>query len=175
MSGGTFDYVQFQVRDAIETIEERLSRNGKTVLELWNETPEDRRGLVSSYEKPWSIEDHPYWVDVMAEKEANKALNVTSSFLSSKDRTFNQLSKKELDKWNSIRLKKIKKCIDEQNNSFIGENYSEKTIETIKDMLVTIKKAEIYLQRIDWLFAGEDGESNFIERTEEDLKKAGLE
>lgn len=32
-----------------------------------------------------------------------------------------------------------------------------------------IKKAKIYLQRIDWLLSGDDGEQSFLERLHDDL------
>lgn len=41
-------------------------------------------------------------------------------------------------------------------------------------MVPIIKKAKIYLDRIDWLLAGDDGEDSFLKRIVEDLEKANL-
>ncbi len=48
--------------------------------------------------------------------------------------------------------------------------YSDETFEKFEEALVTLKKAHIYTQRIDWLLSGDDGEYNFHERLKEELK-----
>ena len=65
--------------------------------------------------------------------------------------------------------------IESHNNGIEHKTYSPETIETMKKMLDTIKRAKIYLQRIEWLLSGDDGESDLIERTKEDLKEVGLD
>jgi hypothetical protein len=48
-------------------------------------------------------------------------------------------------------------------------NYSDETIQEFKNGLEVIKKAHIYIQRIDWLLSGDDGEDSFHDRLKEDL------
>ena len=48
-------------------------------------------------------------------------------------------------------------------------DYSDKTLDEFKKSLSIIKKAEIYIQRIDWLISCDDGEETFHERLKEDL------
>ena len=49
--------------------------------------------------------------------------------------------------------------------------YSPETIERFKEGLQKIKEARIYLQRIDWFLSGDDGEDNFHERLNKELKQ----
>lgn len=48
-------------------------------------------------------------------------------------------------------------------------NYSENTLAEFRVAIDVIKKASIYLQRIDWLVSGDDGEDTFHKRLKEDL------
>jgi len=50
-------------------------------------------------------------------------------------------------------------------------NYNEKTIEEFKTAIKTLKIAQVYAQRIDYLIAGDDGEETFHKRLEEDLSR----
>jgi hypothetical protein len=57
----------------------------------------------------------------------------------------------------------------------ISKNYSSDTIEQFKIGNTVLKVAQIYAQRIDWLVSGDDSESSFIKRIENDLKLIGDE
>jgi hypothetical protein len=48
--------------------------------------------------------------------------------------------------------------------------YSKEAIEEFKKGVELIKQAQIYMQRIDWLLSGDDGEESFLKRLKEDLK-----
>lgn len=167
MSGGTFDYSQYQIDYAVEKIEYQLKINRLTIKDNWDSLTEEQRRDVSDYERPWDALYHPYWVDDEASEKANKELGL-------KDGDWEKLSDVSKAKWHEIKHNATKKIMDEHNNSFLGADYSDETIAKIKEMLPIIKRAKIYLDRIDWLFTGDDGEKSFIERTEEDLKNAGL-
>ena len=183
MSGGTFDYVQCRVSEAIENIEEVLRKNNVTVQENWDRADEDARECMAEWERPWDRLKHPWWVDEEAEKKADERFGFEwverpghiGKYREYKGKTVDKLTKKQLDEWNALRWEEIQKLIDDHNNSPVGYFYSEGTVKLIREMLPTIKKAAIYLQRIDWLFAGDDGEDNFRERVDEDLKEAGLD
>ena len=47
--------------------------------------------------------------------------------------------------------------------------YPDEVIEEFKNGAEVIRKAQIYMQRIDWLLSGDDGEESFIRRLKEDL------
>lgn len=49
--------------------------------------------------------------------------------------------------------------------------YSDEVIEEFKKGAEIIAKAQVYMQRIDWLFSGDDGEDSFLKRLKEDLDK----
>lgn len=49
--------------------------------------------------------------------------------------------------------------------------YSDETIREFKEAIEIIKLAEVYIQRIDWLLSGDDGEESFHKRLKEDLNK----
>ena len=181
MSGGAFDYVQYRINDVVEDIETVLQKNRKTILENWNELSSDEKECCSHYDEPWSDKDHPFWIEDEAEKIADKTFNIRKpgnwkSANGTLDGVlFNDLTTDQKKKWNEVRNAEIQKIIDERNNSFIGNSYSDETVIKIREMLSTIRKAAIFLNRIDWLFSGDDGEDNFSIRTDEDIEEAGLE
>jgi hypothetical protein len=47
--------------------------------------------------------------------------------------------------------------------------YPEEVIEEFKKGLDIIKQAQVYIQRLDWLLSGDDGEETFLERLKDDL------
>jgi hypothetical protein len=50
-----------------------------------------------------------------------------------------------------------------------GRHYSAETIREFKIGLEHLRKAQIYVQRIDWLLSDDDGEKEFHERLFEEL------
>ena len=44
-----------------------------------------------------------------------------------------------------------------------GGAFDEKTQKALRECLKTIRKAQVCLHRVDYLFSGDDGEDNFIE------------
>jgi hypothetical protein len=49
--------------------------------------------------------------------------------------------------------------------------YPQEVIEEFKKASQAIKVAQIYMQRMDWLISGDDGEESFLRRIDEDLKQ----
>jgi hypothetical protein len=47
--------------------------------------------------------------------------------------------------------------------------YPPEVIEEFKKGIEIIAQAQIYMQRLDWLLSGDDGEETFLERLKEDL------
>ncbi len=76
-------------------------------------------------------------------------------------------SKKELeeDKWRDL------DWYEKYPEDKFYHKYSDEHIKIFKDAVYTIKKAQIYIQRLDWMLSGDDGEDTFLERLESDLKK----
>lgn len=51
------------------------------------------------------------------------------------------------------------------------EEYTTETIKELKEAVGILKKAEIYANRVDYLFSGDDREETFNERLKEELGK----
>lgn len=49
--------------------------------------------------------------------------------------------------------------------------YREDVLQEFKKGAEAIAKAQVYMQRIDWLLSGDDGEETFLERLEKDLER----
>jgi hypothetical protein len=49
--------------------------------------------------------------------------------------------------------------------------YPDKVIEEFKRGAEIIRRAGVYMHRIDWLLSGDDGDETFLERLHNDLKK----
>ena len=61
-----------------------------------------------------------------------------------------------------------RKWIEEHNRKIVVD-YSTETIREFKKAVALLRKAAIYVQRIDWLLSDDDGEDNFHERLKEEL------
>jgi hypothetical protein len=55
------------------------------------------------------------------------------------------------------------------------EAYDEQVVERMEDGLKAILEAAVYMNRIDWLLSGDDGEDAFLVRLREDLKEISNE
>lgn len=49
--------------------------------------------------------------------------------------------------------------------------YSKEVLDKIKETIKVCKQAETMVQRVDWLFCGDDGQETFLKRLDEELKK----
>ena len=52
----------------------------------------------------------------------------------------------------------------------IGRHYNAETIVQFQFALGLVRRAQIYVQRIDWLVSGDDGEESFHKRLHEELR-----
>jgi len=55
------------------------------------------------------------------------------------------------------------------NGSSLGWHFSPETIAKFKLAHMTLLLAQIYVQRIDWLVSGDDGEDSFHSRLDHDI------
>jgi hypothetical protein len=106
MSGGTFDYQQYRIRDIANSVEKEIAKSGK---------PKTERELKEDY--PWKDEEY--------------------------------FEKYPEDKFHYA--------------------YPEEILAEFKKGYELLRKAEIYAQRMDWLFAGDDGNETFLERLKQEL------
>ena len=59
--------------------------------------------------------------------------------------------------------------------SYLRPEYSPEVIANFVEGVRQLRIAAAYVQRIDWLLSGDDGEESFLRRLEEDLERVGLE
>lgn len=50
--------------------------------------------------------------------------------------------------------------------------YPPEVIEKFKEAVSIIRKAGIYMHRVDWLLSGDDGDDTFLERLKNDLDES---
>lgn len=63
-------------------------------------------------------------------------------------------------------------CNDKnQWGDVIGNHYSRETIREFDKAVELLKQAYVYVQRIDWLVSGDDGEDSFHRRLKTELEK----
>ena len=93
MSGGHFDYKQFEITRISDELEQLIEINGKK-----------RVGRLESWEEPYHYE------------------------------------------------------------------YPPEVIQKFKEAVLSLRVAQVYAQRVDWLVSGDDGEESFMRRLDEDLK-----
>ena len=48
--------------------------------------------------------------------------------------------------------------------------YPPEVIQKFKEAVLSLRVAQVYAQRVDWLVSGDDGEESFMRRLDEDLK-----
>lgn len=178
MSGGALDYVYCRLEDPIKEIEDRIKKNGKTLQQIWDDKSEDEKQDAiecgHDWEIPWNKKNIPGNVRAIAEDEAWKKCKGVKREQHGGCISRSLPTKKAREEWNAIYRETIEQLIEGHNSAIERETYSPKTIETMKKMLDSIKRAKIYLNRIEWLLSGDDGENDLIERTKEDLLKEGL-
>ena len=72
------------------------------------------------------------------------------------------------------RIKDLIKHNDEMVEGFVPYHFEQKTLDEFETAIYKIKEAQVYMQRIDWLCAGDDGEETFHERLKEELDEIQL-
>lgn len=73
-------------------------------------------------------------------------------------------------------IERLIDCNDDTNENewggTAGLGYPPAVIAAFVTAVTALKVAEVYVQRIDWLVSGDDGEDNFLRRLEADLLAA---
>ena len=70
--------------------------------------------------------------------------------------------------YHQYRIREIAESVEDIIQNY---EYPPEVLEKIKEGSDTLKKAEIYAQRIDWLISGDDGPETILKRLKEDLNK----
>jgi len=80
--------------------------------------------------------------------------------------------------YQQYRLHDIAQSIEEiiahnnvENEYGYSYGFSEETLEEFRKAVDYLKIAEVYVQRVDWLVSGDDGEDDFHKRLKKELQK----
>lgn len=60
---------------------------------------------------------------------------------------------------------------DAWDNDEYNYKYPDEVIEKFEYAVKLLREAQIYAHRIDWLLSGDDGESTFLKRLDDDLEQ----
>lgn len=72
--------------------------------------------------------------------------------------------------WNYVQDKLMHICADIRMQ--MGrETYEEEVEQRLLEAVKVIAIAAVYIERIDWLFSGDDGDDDFVRRLNEELPK----
>lgn len=69
----------------------------------------------------------------------------------------------------SMLLEEVKQEFLEQSKSNENERYSKETLKKFKKAIKFLKKAYVYVCRIDYLISGDDSEESFHKRLKKEL------
>lgn len=147
MSGGHFNYVQYQFDDPLKEIQARILLNKKTHAEAHEMIVKAEDEDLTLYETLYSVR---HYVDFW---KKNPLLGNYPEVWDPEERTFRFATKQEI----------------ESHNSELVFNFDEDEVKIFKQAIQAIEKAQVYLQRIDWFLSGDDGDDSFKKRLAEEL------
>lgn len=169
MSGGHFNYEQFQIEQIANEIENivkiETSPRPPIVKEknltawVWHGNRGSCHSVLAS-----SIErEHQRY---MVHKNMREVTDITGN---EKRRSFTATDyngiRYEVAEWES------ENYYDENGCVMFYNDYTPQTIEELRKAVHILRQAAVYVQRIDWLLSGDDGEDSFHERLKEELSK----
>lgn len=169
MSGGHFNYEQFQIEqiaNEIENIVKIETSPRPPIVKEKNLTAwkwHGNRGschsvLASSIER-----EHQRY---KAHEDMREVTDITGN---EKRRSFTATD------YNGIRYEvaewEFEHYCDENGCEMFYNDYTPQTIEELRKAVHILRQAVVYVQRIDWLLSGDDGEDSFHERLKEELSK----
>ena len=168
MSGGAFDYKQYVLDEIIEKIESvieesemekppKVKRLGIACYRIISETCKASTGYYRSFtdinEAIRFYADNGY---IICEDKVNEGLRYV-------------LLEDPKQDYGNIEIYEY--IYEEYEDGNYYAEYSDKTINEFKKGLDLIKKANVYINRIDYLISGDDGEESFHNRLSEDMNK----
>lgn len=178
MSGGHFDYKQHYIGDIADSIVMEIARAKRPLP-----PPTIRKGVINKVKNG----ENRFSYD-------GRYLNYFNSFDEAKDfflrlDVMKILSERTLpngERELTILDERINETriftsytqevyIDEDGEEIYQPEYSEETINEFKNAIRTLRMAQVYAQRVDWLICGDDGEDSFHRRLAEDLANITME
>ena len=165
MSGGIFDYKEYHINDIIARIEEEISIATAT-------KPEKivKRGINIYQRYANSLSFLNSYDDVTIEEIVNSYMlngwHQVSELISNNKKI---ITLSHPNDYHPIEIHQFE--YEEYEDGEYYPEYSDETIAEFKNAIEVLKKARIYINRIDYLIAGDDGEESFHKRLNDELKK----
>jgi hypothetical protein len=173
MSGGYFNYKQYQIEEIADGIEDIVER------ETSPRPPVVREKYMSAYS---SYEHHGCrgWY------RCNIAYNTIEEEHERYKRDENMLDVSDIDEIRNGKGFRAKNKLgveyavseriaehyyDDAGKEIDYYDYEPETIEEFRKAIKVLREAAVYAQRIDWLLSGDDGEETFHKRLKEELGK----
>ena len=173
MSGGHFDYKQYQIEQIAEEIEGIVER------ETSPRPPVVREKYMSAYSnyehhgcRGWdrcSILYNTLEEEHERYKRDENMLEVSDIEEIRNGKGFRAVNKLGVEYQVSERI--AEHYYDEDGNEIYYQDYEPETIEEFRKAIKVLREAAVYAHRIDWLLSGDDGENTFHERLKEELDK----
>lgn len=174
MSGGRFDYKQYCIGDIADSIVMEIARAMRPLP-----PPTIRKGVYSKVktgEKSFSY-DGRYWNHFDSIDEVKEYFSrlggtkiLSEETLPNGERELTVLYKRTNETLVFTSCTE-EVYLDELGREIYQPEYTEETIKEFKNAIRTLRMAQVYAQRVDWLICGDDGEESFHERLAEDLAK----
>lgn len=169
MSGGYFDYKQWQIEEIVEEIERIVER------ETIPKPPAVKKHELTAW--AWHGNHgslHPVFTTSIEREHQRYKVHedmreVTDIIDDGKRRRFTAVDhndiRYEVSAWESEHY------YDEDGSEIYYQDYEPETIEEFRKAIKVLREAAVYAQRIDWLLSGDDGEETFHKRLKEELGK----
>lgn len=174
MSGGHFDYKQYCIGDIADSIVMEIARGALPLP-----PPTIRKGVYSKVktgEGRFSY-DGRYWNHFESIDEAKEYFRNTGGTKILSERTLPNGEReltvlhKRTNETMVFTSYTAEVYLDELGREIYQPEYSEETIKEFKNAIRTLRMAQVYAQRVDWLICGDDGEESFHERLAEGLSE----
>lgn len=173
MSGGRFDYKQYCIGDIADSIVMEIARAVRPLP-----PPTIRKAVYSKVktgERSFSY-DGRYWNHFDSIDEAKEYFSRLGGTKILSERTLPNgreltVLHKRTNETMVFTSYTEEVYLDERGREIYQPEYSEETIKEFKNAIRTLRMAQVYAQRADWLICGDDSEESFHERLAEDLAK----
>lgn len=163
MSGGIFEYRQYFLNEAVERIEEEIKDATKPKPPLRQVSRIVRCRKLGKNSSTGFVYDEFETIE-----EAYKIL-VAKPFINIIVHEEERILYEDTNTNTTYEIKKY--SYEEYTEEGYFPEYTEETINEFKKAIKIIKQAKVYIDRIDYLLAGDDSEEDFHKRLKEELSE----
>lgn len=163
MSGGIFEYRQYFLNEVVERIEEEVKDATKPKPPIRQVNGIERCKILGKGCSTGFVYDEFETIE-----EAYKIL-VAKPFINIIVHEEKRILYEDTNTNTTYEIKKY--SYEEYTEEGYFPEYTEETINEFKKAIEIIKQAKVYIDRIDYLLAGDDSEESFHKRLKEELSE----